>query len=622
MEGTIRFTRVLAGKGFALLLFIQVALADDASMQRPPTVFAEDVPPEDVPVLTEFPNTFAARDAFAAMFLSTETEDFEGFPNQTPLPITITAFSGGQATLEGDPSAAIYAGNHPFGQYPVSPMQFLRVNPSGGGFSMSLSEVVAGFSFFATDLNDAGGSMLVTTSLDGMNMKTYVLPPAKADATTMFAGFLDLEGFNFVQFKLENADTPDNFGFDNLSVYSFEQVQQTMVPTLSSTILRPPTLQPVNGTNNGSIPPISISTSPSPINTDPASLRPPTVLMDPTPSSGPISSPTPASAWLLEYLANLAAITTRQSKGSRSKTIEISRSEKNSKGRTKARTASKASCGPANDQWRGGGKGKFSEWRRERQLKWRGKGVGPSHVVNAYAISQEDCPDDRPGETPKYVRRRGGEATNQTRSHTGVKGKGEEKVSKITEVHVTGRKHEKHHSTGRKKTKVKGLESAPEEVSEKESIVAEGNVIGRKHEKHQSTGSKKTKVKGLESGPEEVSEKESIVGEGHVIGRKHEKHHSTGRQKTKKAKETENGPEEVWENESIAEGYVTAMKHGKQTTGKKTKAKGPEKVTDEVGPAETYYYVGVKAGPKSKGSAPGHRDVHSSNVFIRDRGQQ
>jgi hypothetical protein len=286
------------------------------------------------------------------MFANAETETFEDFDIGTRFPFNSTSFSSvGNAVLTGASTAFISeTGANPFLRYATSGTKFLDVN-AGDDFFISFPIPVAGFSFFATDVADNGATLFVETTLNGGNLKSYVVPTAvgpAVDGSVIFVGLLDIEGFDQVRFDLDQVvGDNDFFGFDDFSVFASEQVESdSPTPAPAAMATGTPTLLPTTA-----------ATATSTLAPTTAATATPTLAL--------------AAATATPTLAPMVAATATPSQIS---TVTASKSSKKGKGKSgKGGLKSKGKGMGGNGKDRGKGKG-----------KGKGKGEGKGTIKNVF----------------------------------------------------------------------------------------------------------------------------------------------------------------------------------------------------------------------------------------------
>jgi PEP-CTERM motif len=205
--------------GFLLvtLLFLKVNAGSAAII----TFFGEDVNRAGDPTVANRVNSSGASGQFLANLAITGTETFEGFPTGTFVPLTAN-FSGlGSAVLSG--SGTIASGNDGGGRFPVSGSKYL-ITDAGQGFNLRFNSPVSAFGFYATDIGDYGGQIVLTLTNTGGQLSTLTVPNTiGADASTsgsvLYYAFIDsANAYTNIQFS--DTSVPDIFAFDNITVGS------------------------------------------------------------------------------------------------------------------------------------------------------------------------------------------------------------------------------------------------------------------------------------------------------------------------------------------------------------------------------------------------------------------
>ena len=193
----------------------------------PVTFFGEDLNPTgSVPIPT--PNSNAARNSFFTNLTGVGTETFEEFtPGETNLSVAFPG-SGVTASLSG----GVVQNFTSAGRFAISTPNYYNTDTSS--FSINFSGPVAAFGFYGTDIGDFGGVLSLTlTDIHG-NTSSLVVPAAEGSSgsqpengSALYFGFYDL-GDQYTSIAFNNSNTSDQFGFDNFSVGSLQQVTPTI----------------------------------------------------------------------------------------------------------------------------------------------------------------------------------------------------------------------------------------------------------------------------------------------------------------------------------------------------------------------------------------------------------
>jgi PEP-CTERM motif len=201
---------------------LAAVLAWGSAQAAPVTFFGEDPNPTG-----STPIAHPVSDATQATFLSNLTgvgvEDFDSFANGTT---TIAANFGaaGTATLTGGAIQNFSSA----GRFAISSPNYYNTDTTS--FSINFSNPVAAFGFYGTDIGDFGGqlSLLLT---DTMGNTTSLIVPATEgsggeqpeNGSVLYFGFYDLST-TYTSIAFQNSNTADQFGFDNFTIGSIQQV--------------------------------------------------------------------------------------------------------------------------------------------------------------------------------------------------------------------------------------------------------------------------------------------------------------------------------------------------------------------------------------------------------------
>ena len=140
------------------LVFVAVTSLATGAYAVPQTFFGEDAGIGENTRQTVHPNADAARASFLSNLSNPGTEDFEGFSDNTGTPLVINFPGAGvTATVQGSGSVqTLTTGTNGVGRFPISGDNYYEANST---FSVVLSDPVAAFGFYATDIGDFGGQV-------------------------------------------------------------------------------------------------------------------------------------------------------------------------------------------------------------------------------------------------------------------------------------------------------------------------------------------------------------------------------------------------------------------------------------------------------------------------------
>jgi hypothetical protein len=222
--------------------------------------FGEDIDANTSNSATSVQNSNTAKDSFLSNLIPTNptTEGFEsitpgfyttvGLPNITGASISTTSPTGGVSNI-----------NPNNGRFAISGSQYYEVGSTtvGGAkttTTITFSDPIAAFGFYATDIENADG---ITLQLNDSNNTTLTRPrsaqfnldgsPLNKSGSALFYGFIAQnpgETFNSVTFSLVSTASDkvnDRFSLDNLTVATSAEVRNfgtaaTSVPEPLTTI--------------------------------------------------------------------------------------------------------------------------------------------------------------------------------------------------------------------------------------------------------------------------------------------------------------------------------------------------------------------------------------------------
>jgi len=183
--------------------------------------------------LTETPNASAAESAFLSRFDTIGTETFEDFALGTEDPLALNFEGAATATLSGSGEISDWV---QYGVHPISGEQYwLTRAGQNDNFTVSFDQAVAAFGFYATDIGDVGAKVNLEVGL--ANGETRIIDLAHNETrgqsgSVLYQGILaesEDELFTSVRFVTTNG-RGDGFGFDNMTVGTFEQLQSVPEP--------------------------------------------------------------------------------------------------------------------------------------------------------------------------------------------------------------------------------------------------------------------------------------------------------------------------------------------------------------------------------------------------------
>ncbi len=216
---------------WVMLLSIGVA---GSALAVPITFFGEDAGLGDHNgKLFAHPNADAARDAFLTNLVGVGTEDFEGFARYTSAPLALNFVGAGTATLSGggevmdDNYGPAFSPNPEpdqewYGQFAISGSQYFG-QVSSPGLVVDLSDPVAAFGFYATDIGDFSGRLELELLGGGTTVVEIPTTLNSPGGSVIYFGLIDVDNpFTKVTFTATSGS--DVYGFDDLTIGNVEQV--------------------------------------------------------------------------------------------------------------------------------------------------------------------------------------------------------------------------------------------------------------------------------------------------------------------------------------------------------------------------------------------------------------
>lgn len=237
----------------ALLCMLVLGGRADAALI---TFFGEDLNP-DGGMLPEDEriNSTEAETAFLAALLDPMTEDFESFEEgttsveqnpsngggasnsgtATPIELSIGGSLSGNATID-----ALAPGEEPGDRYPISGSQYVTTERSEFGdfnendpLAVTFDELVTAFGFWATDVGDFAGQLIVTITFASLAEEIFPLgSTGNEGGSSIYFGFISDEPITQVAFATSNED--DFIGYDDFTVASATVPEPTSLAFLAT----------------------------------------------------------------------------------------------------------------------------------------------------------------------------------------------------------------------------------------------------------------------------------------------------------------------------------------------------------------------------------------------------
>jgi hypothetical protein len=200
------------------------------------TFFGEDLngPPQNDPnALASHPISTAAQTSFLSNLQGVGTETFEALSGAPPLALT---FAGaGTATLSG--GSGIQSGNDGVGRYPISGNNYYYAGSNN--FNLSFSAPIAAFGFYGVDIGDYGANLTLSLTdkngvVSSLGVPLTLGSNGNTSGSIIYFGFYDT-AMEYTAISFTNSSGGgDNFGFDDMTIGSLQQVHPTPEPATMS----------------------------------------------------------------------------------------------------------------------------------------------------------------------------------------------------------------------------------------------------------------------------------------------------------------------------------------------------------------------------------------------------
>ena len=177
-------------------------------------------------------NADIAYNAFMSNLTGVGTENFEGFTNDTAGPLSLDFGVAGTATLSGD--GAIRDGYF-VGRWATSGSKYWNTNTN---FTINFSRDISAFGFYGTDIGDFSGQLLLTYTNGVSTVLNVGNTVGAPNASALYFGFYDDDvNMAFTSITFTNTVSSDWFGFDDMTIGTYEQVIPNNPVPEPSTIL-------------------------------------------------------------------------------------------------------------------------------------------------------------------------------------------------------------------------------------------------------------------------------------------------------------------------------------------------------------------------------------------------
>jgi len=178
-----------------------------------------------------------AHNNFLSSLIGVGTQSFESQSIGQTAPIVLSfpgssgsisaTLTGSNVVVENNNGDAGQGGNL-FGRFATSGSQYLDTSTSN--FTVTFSQPVAAFGFYATDVGDIGGQLTVTTVNGGSHVYTVANTLNGNDGSLLFWGIIDTAN-PFLSVSFGNSAAGDDFfGFDDLTIGDLQQVNPNPTP--------------------------------------------------------------------------------------------------------------------------------------------------------------------------------------------------------------------------------------------------------------------------------------------------------------------------------------------------------------------------------------------------------
>lgn len=171
-------------------------------------------------------NADAANAAFLSNLVGVGTETFESFADGTGAPLALVFPGAGSATLNGGGAVDDDPGT---GQNAISGTKWWRTG-AGNDFTITFSSAVAAFGFYGIDVGDIGAQLTLTLASGGS--VSIAIPHTIGtgqNGSVIYFGYIDTAA-PFTSATFSNPSSGDDFGFDNMTIGSVQQVVQVPEP--------------------------------------------------------------------------------------------------------------------------------------------------------------------------------------------------------------------------------------------------------------------------------------------------------------------------------------------------------------------------------------------------------
>jgi hypothetical protein len=216
----------------ALSTVIALTAATTGAQAAPQTFFGEDANPTGATPLAH-PHSDSAEASFFGNLTGVGTETFESFANGATT-VAPNFNNGVTATLSG----GSIQNSSSAGRFAISGSNYY--NADTASFTINFSSAIAAFGFYGTDIGDFGGALSLTLTDVANNTFNLIVPAqqgsggaAPENGSALYFGFFDT-GDTYKSVSFNNSNTDDQFGFDNMSVGTLQQVTPVSVPEPSS----------------------------------------------------------------------------------------------------------------------------------------------------------------------------------------------------------------------------------------------------------------------------------------------------------------------------------------------------------------------------------------------------
>lgn len=196
------------------------------------TFFGEDINSDGEGRVNPRPNSAQAQSEFLAHLDDAGVADLEQFSDEPDLPLVVDFGTAGEAKLTGGGDIdVVTSGISGGGRFPTSgDVYFTADTDDSEPFTLEFEQAQSAFGFFATDVGDFEGQLLLTLTDNLGNTQQVEVPNTVGanNASVLYFGLIQTDAsdaFTSVTFTDSNETGEDVFGFDDFTIGIQSQVQ-------------------------------------------------------------------------------------------------------------------------------------------------------------------------------------------------------------------------------------------------------------------------------------------------------------------------------------------------------------------------------------------------------------